>query len=90
MKKAVITVIGQDKIGIMYGVASILAEHDINILDVNQTIMQEIFTMIMIVDLEKSPLSFEDIQKKLDKKGKEIGVSIRMQDEGIFNAMSEL
>lgn len=90
MKKAVITVIGQDKIGIMYGVASVLAEHDINILDVNQTIMQEIFTMIMIVDLEKAPLSFEDIQKKLEDKGQEIGVSIRMQHEGIFNAMSEL
>lgn len=90
MKKAVITVIGQDKIGIMYGVASILAEHDINILDVNQTIMQEIFTMIMIVDMEKSPLAFEDVQKKLEDKGNEIGVSIRMQHEGIFNAMSEL
>lgn len=90
MKKAVITVIGQDKIGIMYGVASVLAEHDINILDVNQTIMQEVFTMIMIVDVEKSPLSFEDVQKKLEDKGKEIGVTIRMQHEGIFNAMSEL
>ncbi len=90
MKKAVITVIGQDKIGIMYGVASILAEHDINILDVNQTIMQEIFTMIMIVDMEKSPLAFEDVQKKLEDKGNEIGVSIRMQHEDIFNAMSEL
>ena len=90
MKKAVITVIGQDKIGIMYGVASILAEHDINILDVNQTIMQEVFTMIMIVDMQQSPLSFEDVQKKLEDKGKEIGVSIRIQHEGIFNAMSEL
>ncbi len=90
MKKAVITVIGQDRIGLMYGVASVLAEHDINILDVNQTIMQEIFTMVMIVDIEKAPLAFEDIQNKLDEKGKEIGVSIRMQHEGIFNAMSEL
>ena len=90
MKKAGITVIGEDKIGIMYGVASVLAEHDINILDVNQTIMHDIFTMIMIVDLDKAPLSFEDVQEKLENKGKEIGVSIRMQHEGIFNAMSEL
>ena len=90
MKKAVITVIGEDKIGIMDGVASVLAEHDINILDVNQTIMHDIFTMIMIVDLDKAPLSFEDVQEKLENKGKEIGVSIRMQHEGIFNAMSEL
>ena len=90
MKKAVITVIGQDRIGIMFGVASVLAEYDINILDVNQTIMQDIFTMIMIVDLAKAPISFEDIQEKLDEKGKETGVAIRMQHEGIFNAMSEL
>ena len=46
--------------------------------------------MVMIVDIEKAPLAFEDVQKKLDEKGKEIGVSIRMQHEGIFNAMSEL
>jgi ACT domain-containing protein len=90
MKKAVITVIGQDKIGIMYGVASVLAEYDINILDVNQTIMHDIFTMIMIVDMDKAPISFEDIQDKLEEKGKEIGVSIRMQHEDIFNTMSEL
>lgn len=74
----------------MFGVASVLAEYDINILDVNQTIMQEVFTMVMIVDVAKSPISFGDIQDKLDEKGKEIGVSIRMQHEGIFNAMSEL
>ena len=90
MKKAVITVIGQDKIGIMYGVASVLAEYDINILDVNQTIMHDIFTMIMIVDTDKAPISFEDIQDKLEEKGKEIGVSIRMQHEDIFNTMSDL
>lgn len=90
MKKAVITVVGQDRIGIMYNVADVLTEYDINILDVNQTIMQDIFTMVMIVDTEKSPVSFEDIQKQLNARGEKIGVSIRMQDEGIFTAMSEL
>ena len=63
--KAVITVIGQDKIGIIYNVTSVLAEYDVNILDINQTIMQEVFTMIMVVDLAKMPVSFEELQKKL-------------------------
>lgn len=88
--KAVITVIGQDKIGIIYNVTSVLAEYDVNILDINQTIMQEVFTMIMVVDLSKTPVSFEELQKQLAKKGEEIGLSIRIQHEGIFNAMSEI
>jgi len=88
--KAVITVIGQDKIGIIYNVTSVLAEYDVNILDINQTIMQDIFTMIMVVDTSKTPVSFEELQKKLAGKGDEIGLSIRIQHEGIFNAMSEI
>ncbi|MDD6255073.1 MAG: ACT domain-containing protein [Eubacteriales bacterium] len=88
--KAVITVIGQDKIGIIYNVSSVLAEYDVNILDINQTIMQDLFTMIMVVDTSSMPVSFEEIQKKLEEKGNEIGVNIRIQHEGIFNAMSEL
>ena len=88
--KAVITVIGQDKIGIIYNVTSVLAEYDVNILDINQTIMQEVCTMIMVVDLAKMPVSFEELQKKLAQKGEEIGLSIRIQHEGIFNAMSEI
>ncbi len=88
--KAVITVIGQDKIGIIYNVTSVLAEYDVNVLDINQTIMQEVFTMIMVVDTSKTPVSFEELQKKLEEKGNEMGVSIRIQHEGIFTAMSEL
>ncbi len=88
--KAVITVIGRDKIGIIYQVTSVLAEYDVNILDINQTIMQDVFTMMMIVDTTKTPVSFEELQKKLEEKGKEMGMSIRIQHEGIFNAMSEI
>ncbi len=88
--KAVITVIGQDKVGIIYQVASVLAEYDVNILDINQTIMQDVFTMMMIVDTSKAPVSFEELQKKLEQKGSEIGMSIKIQHEGIFNAMSEI
>ena len=88
--KAVITVIGQDKIGIIYQVTSVLAEYDVNILDINQTIMQDVFTMMMIVDTTKTPVSFEELQKKLEQKGTEIGMSTKIQHEGIFNAMSEI
>ena len=88
--KAVITVIGQDKIGIIYQVTSVLAEYDVNILDINQTIMQDVFTMMMIVDTTKTPVSFEELLKKLEQKGVEIGMSIKIQHEGIFNAMSEI
>ena len=88
--KAVITVIGQDKIGIIYQVTSVLAEYDVNILDINQTIMQDVFTMMMVVDTKKTPVSFEELQKKLEEKGKEMGMSIRIQHEGIFRAMSEI
>lgn len=88
--KAVITVIGQDKIGIIYQVTSVLAEYDVNILDINQTIMQDVFTMMMVVDTTKTPVSFEELQKKLEEKGKKMGMSIRIQHEGIFRAMSEI
>lgn len=88
--KAVITVIGSDKVGLLYNVADVLASNNVNILDVNQTIMQDIFTMVMVVDIEKSTVPFEELQKQLDERGQSIGVLIRIQHEGIFNAMSEL
>ncbi|MEI8215648.1 MAG: ACT domain-containing protein [Eubacteriales bacterium] len=88
--KAVISVLGKDKIGIIYNVTSVLAEYEINILDISQTIMQDFFTMVMIVDLEKCSLKFEEIQNKLEKKGEEIGLSIKIQHEDIFNSMHKI
>jgi ACT domain-containing protein len=88
--KAVISVLGKDKIGIIYNVTSVLAGYEINILDINQTIIQDYFSMVMIVDLEKCSIKFEEIQNKLDKKGQEIGLSIRIQHEDIFNSMYKI
>lgn len=89
--KAVITVVGKDKVGIIASVSDVLAKYSVNILDINQTIMHDdVFTMIMIVDTEKSPVSFDEVQKKVEEKGEEIGLSVKMQHEGIFTAMSEL
>jgi ACT domain-containing protein len=88
--KAVLTVIGKDRIGIIAAVSNILAESNINILDISQTIMQGFFTMIMLVDISQMSLSFNEISEKLDRRGQELGLSIRLQHEDIFNAMHRI
>ena len=85
--KAILTVIGEDKVGIIAGVSSELQKLNINILDVNQTIMGEFFTMIMMLDLKLSKSNFEEIKKTLELKGKELGVEVKIQREEIFNSM---
>lgn len=85
--KAILTVIGRDKVGIIAGVSSELQKLNINILDVNQTIMGEFFTMIMMLDLKLSNNNFEEVKKTLELKGKELGVEVKIQREEIFNSM---
>ena len=85
--KAILTVIGQDKVGIIAGVSAKMLEFNINILDVNQTIMGEFFTMIMMLDLKLSNDNFEEIKNILELKGKELGVEVKIQREEIFNSM---
>lgn len=88
--KAVITVLGCDRVGIIAGVTAVLAESNTNILDISQTIMSDIFTMIMMVDLSGSAADFPELQKKLQAKGAELGVEIRIQREEIFRGMHRL
>lgn len=88
--RAIITVIGKDKVGIIAGVSGELSSMAVNILDISQTIIQEYFTMIMLVDIEKSNVSFEGIKDALNKKGEELGVSIRVQHEEIFESMHRI
>ncbi len=88
--RAVITVIGCDKIGIIAGVSHILADNKVNILDISQTIMQDIFTMIMLVDISQLDTDYANLSDQLENKGKEIGLSIRIQREDIFNAMHRI
>ena len=85
--KAILTVIGKDKVGIIAGVSSELQKLNINILDVNQTIMSEFFTMIMMLDLKLSKNNFEEIKNILEDKGKKLGVEVKIQREEIFNSM---
>ncbi|NLK72839.1 MAG: ACT domain-containing protein [Clostridiales bacterium] len=88
--RAVITVIGKDTTGIIAKVSNMLFENNINILDISQTVLQDFFTMIMIVDIEKSSIKFEDMLNQLNMLGKEMGLSIRMQHEDIFNSMHNI
>ena len=90
MKKAIITVIGKDKVGIIYGVTKILSENNINILDISQTILDDMFTMMMIVDINESSSSFENISDILSDEGKKLGVDIRIQLESIFESMHRI
>ena len=88
--KAVITVIGKDRVGIIAGISNILSECNVNILDISQTIMQELFTMVMLVDISKSKADFSDLSVKLEEKGEELGLKIKIQHEDIFNSMHRI
>ncbi len=89
--KAIVTVIGKDRVGIIAEVCSLLAELNVNINDINQTVMQnDFFTMVMLADVSQSSVSFGEISEKLSKKGEEMGLSIKIQLEDIFNAMHRI
>lgn len=90
MVRAVISVIGKDRVGIIAGVTRILAEANINILDISQTIMQEIFTMVMLVDITESRIPFTKLSEDLQNLGAEMGLSIQIQHEDIFNSMHRI
>ncbi len=90
MNKAIITVVGKDTVGIIAKVCTYLAEHHVNILDISQTIVQEYFNMMMIVDANQADKPFEEMADDLEKLGLDIGVRIRCQREEIFTAMHRI
>lgn len=87
MNKAIITVVGQDTIGIIGRVCTNLSQHSINVLDISQTIVDGFFTMMMIVDCSACEEEFDDLVRELGLLGDQIGVSIRCQREEIFTRM---
>lgn len=86
----VITVVGKDKVGIIATVSTMLAKEGMNILDISQTILQDIFTMIMLVRLPEDNRDFADLKNKFDILGRDLGVSIMLQHSDIFNAMHRI
>jgi len=87
---AVVSVLGKDRVGIIAGIANLLAEYDININDISQTILDDIFTMVMIVDLRDLVIEDSDISDRLNKLGEKLGVKITIQHTGLFNSMHRI
>lgn len=88
--KGVITIVGKDRVGIIAEVCGFLAENNVNIIDISQTILQGYFNMIMIVDLSTSNNTCEDLNKSVDDLGKKMGVDMKLQNEEIFNTMHRI
>ena len=88
--RAIVTVIGRDRVGIIADVCAILAERDVNVLDISQTILQEYFTMIMLVDTSRCAVPFAQLAEVLGEVGRAQELDIRIQREDIFNAMHRI
>jgi ACT domain-containing protein len=85
--RAIVTVIGTDRVGIIAGISTVLADANVNILDITQTTMQGIFTMIMLVNTKDASVAFEELDKRLKARGESLGLQVRIQREDIFNSM---
>ena len=88
--RAIVTVIGKDQVGIIAAVCAKLSDHGVNVLDISQTVLQEYFTMIMLVDASASQTPFAQLVKLLEEKAREEGLVIHAQREDIFNAMHRI
>jgi len=88
--RVIVSVLGQDRVGIIAGVSGILAENNINILDISQTTMQGIFTMILIADMEQSRINLDTLQEKMQELGKTLGLKIVVQHEDVFRFMHRI
>ncbi len=90
MKKSIITVVGKDTVGIIAKVCTYLANNNINILDISQTIVSGYFNMMMVVDMDAASKENAEVAKELEKMGEEIGVIIKCQREDIFDMMHRI
>lgn len=90
MDKAIITVVGKDKVGILARICTTLAQCNVNILDITQTIRQDFFYMMMIVDVENAPLQFAAFSQQIQQAGEDVGVQVKCQREEIFDKMHRI
>ena len=88
--KAIITVVGSDQKGIIARVSAILAENNINIADISQTILSGNFVMMMMVDLEESKISIDELRSKMEELGSQMDVNISIMNEKVFSAMHRI
>ena len=87
---AIVTVVGQDRVGIIAGVCTALAEFNVNVLDISQTVMQGYFTMMMATEVSECNVPLAELATRMESIGKEMGLSIRVQREDIFQAMHRI
>ena len=90
MKKTIITVVGHDRVGIIAKVCTYLSDHNINILDISQTIIDGFFNMMMITDTSEATVNASELSSDLKAIGDELGLIIRSQNEEIFNMMHRI
>jgi len=88
--RVVVTVIGHDKVGIISAVSTVLAEASANIIDISQTTMEEFFAMILLADLSSAVVPFDEIKRRLNSKGQEMGLRIDAQHEDVFKFMHRI
>ena len=88
--KLVVTIVGKDRVGIIAMVSNLLAENNVNILNINQNIMDGFFNMVMIAEMSESKIQLADLQKILKQKGEEMKMEIKVQHQDIFNVMHRI
>lgn len=88
--RAIVTVIGKDRVGIISAICSVLAKNGVNVLDISQTVLREYFTMMMLVDLSGCDKPFAELSRLLNEEGEREGLSVRIQREDIFEAMHRI
>jgi ACT domain-containing protein len=88
--RAIVTIIGSDRVGIIAGVTAVIAEANVNILDISQSVIREFFTMIMMVDLSQASVTFHELSQRLSKTGERLGVKVEIQREEIFKVMHRI
>jgi ACT domain-containing protein len=88
--RAIVTIIGSDRVGIIAGITAEIAAANVNILDISQSVIREFFTMIMMVDLSQASVAFHELSQRLAQRGEKLGVKVEIQREEIFKAMHRL
>ena len=88
--RAVVTVIGKDTVGILHKVSGICAEYNVNVIEVTQSVLQDMFAMIMLVEIDKATIGFEQLRENLNAVGESTGTKIHLMHEDIFNSMHRI
>ena len=88
--RAIVTVLGSDRVGVVAAISKALADCNINILDIQQGVLQDVFAMVMLVDVSGMTQPFPDVKEALREVGRQIGMDVRIQREDIFEAMNRI